>query len=573
MRTWIVLSLAVSPLALLSGAGSAQDARHTKDILHRELRHEIGALERHRDLQLHELQRHAATGLPAFDARAFEELLDELWRDGPAPGNAGQDSADVLWRQGREHLNARRYREAVQAFSRLRTGTRYANSTYRADAHYWEAYALSRMGGEEDLQQARTILDALLRFPPAQRTPDTEGLMVAVQSRLARLGNRAAEEALVARAAELASVGAAGRAASADQARLLVQQAAALSETSAALAGQSELLSGQHALLAPALQGLTLPSEYIGGLVWAGGLPGAIPAQCRTDQEELRMAALNALARLDAASATPILREVMARRGECSEYLRRQALTIAAQHRTPESSQLLLEATRNDPDRMVRVAALQLLIEVDEGRALTVIEQRLRNTSDTTGLREALAAARARTQNDRFAAMLRDLAARTDVPVSLRRDAILGLSRRSDAETQRVLRQIYRQTQEQRLRQAVLVVTPGDAENADWLLAIAADTTDALALRRAALRRAAAIREVPVERLGVLYDRFGDREMKSGVIEALSMRARTDRAATDKLLAIGRTESDLQLRKQAVLALSHSDDPRARELLMEILRR
>ncbi len=57
-----------------------------------------------------------------------------------------------------------------------------------------------------------------------------------------------------------------------------------------------------------------------------------------------------------------------------------------------------------------------------------------------------------------------------------------------------------------------------------------------------------------------LYDRHVDRVY-------------TDRAATDKLLAIGRTESDLQLRKQAVLALSHSDDPRARELLMEILRR
>ncbi|MCI0436453.1 MAG: HEAT repeat domain-containing protein [Gemmatimonadetes bacterium] len=534
--------------------------------------HQLG-MQRH-DLELEQALQHEMEQLsrhiPGLHADAFNEALDGLYGEGPAASWAPQDSADALWRQGREHLNARRYRDAVRSFSRIRTESRFANSPYRADANYWEAYALSRLGGEEDLEQARTILETLLRFPPSQRTPDADGLMVTVQSRLARLGNRDAERALVATATPRGMY-----VEQADLARAVAEQAVVVNEARATF--EQARIAGQQAAIAYAdavPPGLFAPGVFLGDVVWSAALPGSIPQQCRTDQEEIRMVALNALTRLDAASAAPILREVMARRGECSEYLRRQALTIAAQHKTPEAAALLVDAARNDPDRSVRVTALQLLVQVDEERALGLIEERLRNTADTTALQEALSATGRGARNDRIARALTELAARNDAPVSIRRGAILALSRRQDAVTQTALRQLYRQTDERRLREAILAVAAtADADGTDWLLGIAGDPQENEATRRAALMRAARGDAVGIDRLAGLYDRFTEPSMKAAVIETLSMRARSDRGATDKLLSIARTETDTRLRKQAILALSHTDDPRVRDMLMEIVRR
>ena len=584
MRSMMAFVLVLAPL-VLAGPVSAQAGRQRAQESRDRLREQRMSLERHHaelEAMLHAEQQiehvidDVLRHVPHLDVAAFDEVLDELYGDGPAVSISPQDSADGLWRQGREHLNARRYREAVASFERIRTEARFANSVYRADAHYWEAYALARLGNEEDLQRARPILEALLRYPPSQRTPDADGLMVAIQSRLARLGNREAEQALVARATQLATPVSGQHAA--DLTRALAEQVGVIDLQTRVLAEDARLLAGREALLATTLSGQHIAQlaspEFRGSLVWSAGLPGSIPQQCRTDQEEIRIVALNSLARLDATSATPILREVMARRGECAEFLRRQALTIAAQHRAPDAVELVLDAARNDPDRIVRVTALQLLVELDEDRAVGLIEERLRNTADTAGMREALSAEGGRARSDRLARVLRELAARSDVPAAIRRDAILGLARRQDAETRNALRQLYRQTDERRVREAILAVAAtGDAESTDWLLGIASDPQESEAMRRAALMRVAATTDIPVERFSTLYDRFTDVAMKAAVIETLSARARSDRAATDKLLAIARTETDTALRKQAILALSHSDDPRARELLLEILRR
>src|SRR5215210_3000341 len=73
----------------------------------------------------------------------------------PTPWLA-QDSADSLYRAAREALNDEDYRRASRLF--LQITDRYPRSAYAAQALYFRAFALYRLGREADLREA---LDAL----------------------------------------------------------------------------------------------------------------------------------------------------------------------------------------------------------------------------------------------------------------------------------------------------------------------------------------------------------------------------------------------------------------------------
>src|SRR5262249_7517810 len=61
-----------------------------------------------------------------------------------------------------------------------------------------------------------------------------------------------------------------------------------------------------------------------------------IDPQCPSEDDDTRLAALNALQQMDASRALPILKRVLARRDDCSAQLRRKAVFLIAQHETNE---------------------------------------------------------------------------------------------------------------------------------------------------------------------------------------------------------------------------------------------
>jgi hypothetical protein len=69
----------------------------------------------------------------------------------PAPWMA-QDPGDSLYTAARDALTRGDYRTAVRQFQALRD--RYPRSAYVGDAHYWEAYAHSKLGSKDDLRTA-----------------------------------------------------------------------------------------------------------------------------------------------------------------------------------------------------------------------------------------------------------------------------------------------------------------------------------------------------------------------------------------------------------------------------------
>ena len=151
--------------------------------------------------------------------------------------------------------------------------------------------------------------------------------------------------------------------------------------------------------------------------------------------------------------------------------------------------------------------------------------------------------------------------------------AIRGIGREyatgRDAE---LLRGLYPRLTGDAERESVLAAVGeiGGAENVRWLLAVARSEDEPIRMRRRALASAekggAAIAE-----LVRLYDATRDPQMKEAL---MSLYARSgDKAATDKLISIARTDDDRAMRRRAIARLSKSDDPRVKQLLAEIVER
>src|SRR5437773_9971525 len=85
---------------------------------------------------------------------------------------------------------------------------------------------------------------------------------------------------------------------------------------------------------------------------------------------------------MDAANAVPILRKVLARRDSCSTALRRKAVLIVSQKRTPETEDILRDAAQHDPDSEVRQQAVFGLPQVPTERAVGVLDSILKPSSE-----------------------------------------------------------------------------------------------------------------------------------------------------------------------------------------------
>jgi HEAT repeat protein len=305
----------------------------------------------------------------------------------------------------------------------------------------------------------------------------------------------------------------------------------------------------------------------------AGQRASASAAQAAATQcpdQEMRIAALEALITMPAESAMPLLAQVMSRRDECNAPLREKAVFLISQKRTPQAEELMLAAVR-DPSAKVRQQAVFWLSQVDTDRAVNALEEIVRNPGDDARVLEGAVFALSQHKSARAAQLLRDMVSRSDVPAQSRKAAIFGLSQRRDEETGAYLRSLYPSLTDAALKDAVIfaVSQRRDQASADFMLGIALNEREPLEARKQALFWAAQQRTLPLERLGELYDRMPSREMKEQIIFALSQRR--EPPAVERLIEIARRERDVELRKQAVFWLGQSRDPRAARFLAELI--
>lgn len=487
---------------------------------------------------------HTLTLLLALTTTAVPAADLHTSADGPLPLasvltgwlNDQTTPADSLHRAGQSALTRREYQRAVDTYRDLRR--RYPRSPRVADAYYWEAFALHRLGGSTNLRVARERLQTQERdHPNAATMRDARSLRIRVERDLANGGDA--------------------------EARAWLDQRAERVDVTAA----SPATPATPATPPSAAEATTARAER----ARAGGRDAA-PNGCDQARFDEQAMAVQALFTMDRNRSVPILRRLMARRDPCAAPLRRQAIFILSQHAgdDPEIVPTLLDVVRNDPDREVKRSALFALGQTGNSAAVPALAEILRNSNDEELQRGAIFAL-SQTSDDRGTAILREYVQRTDVPDELVGHAVLFLGQKGAAEAA-FLRQVYPRLRSEQARKMVMMTLAqtGDAENARWLMDRVLDRNEEMEIRKSALFFVGTqSNAVDTRQIVGLYSPNLDVEMRRQILFVLSQRR--EPAAIDKLLDVARNDPDRELRKQAIFWLGQSGDPRAAELIERML--
>jgi len=464
-----------------------------------------------------------AFAAPVFywDGDDDEDISEPRW-----PDQTQADVADSLYRAARQALNRSQYTRAAELFSSIRD--RYPRSTYVPNTYYWQAFALYRDGSEESLRAAREALQTQAsRFPKATTRRDAEALLRRVQGGLARLGDPDAT--------------------------------ADVTEEADNVAPPTPVITA------------TPPVGPGPAIVGRPGRTYRLHNESCDDEDDIRIAAVNALLQMDADRAVPILKTILARRDTGSTCLRRKAVFLVSQKRSQETSAILLNAVRSDPDQEVREQAVFWLSQVPGDETVAALDSILRDPKTPPEIQEKAIFALSQHRSPRAGAILRDFAARRDVSTDLREKAIFWIGQNRSPENAQFLKDLFAKVENDDLKDKIIfsLSQMGGADNYRWLMDIALNQKEDMEIRKKALFWAGQGHNVDVADLVKLYDSMTDREMREQLIFVYSQR-RED-AALDKLFQIGKNDPDRELRKKAIFWIGQSRSPRASAYLQELI--
>lgn len=401
-----------------------------------------------------------------------------------------QTDAETAMERASEAMRSGDYRDAVDGYQEVYELTN--DPAIAAEALYWKAFALYRLGGDDDLEAALSAL-AVAREKYADHVPsDLEGLEIRINGALAKRGKASSAEK-VQRAAE-----------------------------------------GDRS----------------------------------TDE---KMAALNALLQMDADRAVPILRKVLQRKDEGSEELRKHALFLLAQHSGKESTDLLLDAARQDPSTEVRKSAVFWLSQTDDPEAVQLLEDVLRNDPDPEIKKSALFAI-SQTDDQRAREILQAVAIDQAQSTEVRGEAIFWVGQ-TEGNNVELLSALFRDLSDRELQERVLfsMSQQEDSQAGAWLLNVSKDRSVDLELRKNALFWFGQREEVGTADLRELFESTTEMELKEQIIFVAAQN--DEEGGVDFLLELLRTSQEPEVREKAVFWLGQSSDPRALEAIEEIIER
>jgi HEAT repeat protein len=285
----------------------------------------------------------------------------------------------------------------------------------------------------------------------------------------------------------------------------------------------------------------------------------------------VRIAALQGLLNMDAERAVPILKAVLARRDEGSVCLRRKAVWLVSQKRSSETSAILLNAVRTDPDREVREQGVFWLSQVPGEETVAALDSILRDPKTDPEIQDKAIFALSQHRSARAGAILRAFAERSDASSELREKAIFWLGQNRSPDNAAFLKALFAKLESEDLKEKVIfsLSQMGGADNYRWLMDIALNQNENIEIRKKALFWAGQGKSVDMADLVRLYDSMKDREMREQLIFVYSQR-RED-AALDKLFDIGRNDPDRELRKKAIFWIGQSRSPRAAQYLQDLI--
>jgi HEAT repeat protein len=204
-------------------------------------------------------------------------------------------------------------------------------------------------------------------------------------------------------------------------------------------------------------------------------------------------------------------------------------------------------------------------------QAIATIEA-IARTPGNPDMQQAAVEALARSDSPRAKQSIRAIIERSDISENLRATALSSVDADRTTDNGAYMRSVYPRLETPRLKLAAIrgIARIGGPENEQWLLSIVRNTNEPLDVRSTALRYAGRS-TIPMNDLVAMYDGAGDRPLREALINLYAQRP--EPAATDKLLDIARKGTDPDMRRRAISALSRKNDPRTKQLLLEIIDR
>jgi HEAT repeat protein len=295
---------------------------------------------------------------PSFDQSHFDRQAGDLSSEPPQPW-AQKDPADSLYRLARQTLNRGEYRRASQLFGDITQ--RFPNSAYAADARYWRAFALSRIGGVNELRDALASLNGDgRRYYQASLKADAATLASRIRGALAQLGDARAVTQVEREAGEqgvpcdkedaavrIAALNSLGNLDHESTTPILKRILAKRDSCSASLRRNALFLLAKHAN--PEATGLIItsarndadPHVRHEALRWLARMPGDEAIATLEEivrnpgDESMRQSAVAALARSDSPRARQAIRNII-ERSDVPESVRAKALSSIAKDESPD---------------------------------------------------------------------------------------------------------------------------------------------------------------------------------------------------------------------------------------------
>ncbi len=246
---------------------------------------------------------------------------------------------------------------------------------------------------------------------------------------------------------------------------------------------------------------------------------------------------------------------------------RELALGSASTQETIAAGLVRLARDAEEPSG-VRTRAISSLAQGEGPSTPALVE--LSNSPDATLARPALSAL-GRMADPRAREAVRRAARNESLSEPIRTEAIRALVGRDATPGDfTTLRQLWPSLTGSEIRGNLLdaVGEAGGAENLRWLLELARDPAGVPGDRARAIR-AAAKAGVQTADLTKLYDSGPDRQVKEALLESLFRIA--DRSAMDKLFEVAQKETDMGVRRSVVTRLARSGDPRAKQVLRDVV--
>jgi HEAT repeat protein len=258
-------------------------------------------------------------------------------------------------------------------------------------------------------------------------------------------------------------------------------------------------------------------------------------------------------------------------RSSALSYMGRSSEQVAA---VPANVvETLLVVARDESDNLqVRRQAMAVLGRLEHGAGIPPLVELTRQTNSMWLTREAMTVL-ASSGDPRARSFLRAAVQREDLNDETLSIAIRALGQHySTQQDATLLRSLYPRLQNEKSRDAVLtaVADVGGAQNVRWLLDLAQNDNETAARRRRALDNAARA-GAPIADLVRLYDSVSEHQLKDALVNIYARSG--ERIAVDKLIAIVKTETNINVRRRAIGSLSASDDPRVREALKDVVLR